>query len=200
MSMSLPHVISGHASLQSESTRQLQQQEDNQTNQNTTAKQQPLTSPSTHVSLSEESRHLLREEQKKADNNKIESNTSDPTQQLSKKEKQEIEHLKQRDQEVKNHEQAHATIGGQYAGAPRFTYDKGPDNKRYAVDGEVSIDLTEIANNPQATIDKMNKVYQAALAPAQPSNQDRSVALEAKQSITEAKLELIKERIKTDQS
>ncbi|MEQ9335590.1 MAG: putative metalloprotease CJM1_0395 family protein, partial [Miltoncostaeaceae bacterium] len=30
----------------------------------------------------------------------------------------------------------HAAAGGQYAGAPSFTYQTGPDGKRYAVGGE----------------------------------------------------------------
>ena len=44
----------------------------------------------------------------------------------------EIAKLSQRDQEVRAHEQAHAAVGGRYAGAPSFTYTSGPDGKRYA--------------------------------------------------------------------
>lgn len=112
---------------------------------------------------------------------------------LSDAEKKEVEHLKKRDLEVKNHERAHAAIGGRFAGAPNYQYETGPNGIRYAIDGEVPIDLTEIANDPQATIDKMNQVYRAALAPLEPSSEDRSIASEAQRSISSAKAELTKQ-------
>ncbi|RUM53159.1 MAG: catalase, partial [Marinomonas sp.] len=62
--------------------------------------------------------------------------------------------------------------------------------KRYITDGEVQIDVSPIANDPQATIEKMKQVYRAALAPAEPSAADRSVASEAQQQIAEATAEL----------
>lgn len=113
---------------------------------------------------------------------------------LSDEERKEIEQLKKRDLEVKNHERAHASIGGRYTGSPNFQYETGPNGARYAIDGEVSIDLTEVANNPQATIDKMKQVYRAALAPLEPSFQDRSIATQAQQTITTARTELAKEQ------
>ena len=67
-------------------------------------------------------------------------------------------------------------MGGIYAGAPSYSFVRGPDGKDYAVSGEVSIDVSPIAGNPQATIDKAQIVRRAALAPAQPSLQDRAVA------------------------
>ena len=102
---------------------------------------------------------------------------------------QEIEQLKTRDQEVRTHEQAHAAIGGQYAGAPQYEYTTGPDNKRYITDGEVSIDISE-AQSPEQTLRKMEQVRAAALAPAQPSSQDLKVAAEAAQKALEARSEI----------
>ena len=81
-----------------------------------------------------------------------------------------------RDREVRAHEAAHASVGGIYAGAPSYSFARGPDGKNYAVSGEVSIDVSPVAGNPQATIDKAQIVRRAALAPAQPSSQDRAVA------------------------
>ena len=98
---------------------------------------------------------------------------------LTDEEHQKVEDLKRRDAEVRAHEQAHAAVGGGYAGAPRFRFVRGPDGKFYAVAGEVSIDTSAVPGNPQATIRKMQQVKRAALAPQEPSAQDRRVAAEA---------------------
>ena len=111
--------------------------------------------------------------------------------QQEKQEAAEIEQLKARDQEVRVHEQAHAATGGQYAGAPRYEYTTGPDNKRYVTDGEVSIDVSE-EKTPEETLQKMEQVRAAALAPAEPSSQDLKVAAEASQKATEARSEIAK--------
>ena len=46
----------------------------------------------------------------------------------------------------------------------------------YATTGEVSVDTSAIPNDPEASIEKMRTVIAAALAPAEPSSQDRQVA------------------------
>ncbi|NMH60750.1 putative metalloprotease CJM1_0395 family protein [Alteromonas ponticola] len=107
-------------------------------------------------------------------------------------EEQKLKQLKDRDAEVRRHEEAHASVGGQYAGSPQYEYEEGPDGKRYAVGGEVSIDISEAAT-PEKTIQKMEQVRAAALAPEQPSQQDLKVAAEAQQKSAEAKAELTKE-------
>jgi len=104
-----------------------------------------------------------------------------------------ISDLKKRDQEVRSHEAAHAAVGGAFTGAPNLTYEKGPDGKRYAVQGEVSVDLSSIKGDPRATIAKMQKVHAAALAPVNPSVQDRRVASTATQLILQAQSELLAE-------
>jgi hypothetical protein len=118
----------------------------------------------------------------------------DPEQQKKEQaEQQRIAELKARDQEVKVHEQAHAAIGGQYAGAPSYEYETGPDGQQYAVGGEVRIDVSEIPNDPRATIQKMQQVKAAALAPAEPSNADRAVAAQASRTLMEAQADLAAE-------
>ncbi len=99
--------------------------------------------------------------------------------QLSEGEQKQVRELKAVDAEVRRHEQAHAAAGGQYAGAPQYEYTDGPDGKRYATSGHVSIDVTPIAGDPKATIEKMDVVQRAANAPAEPSGADRSVAAKA---------------------
>lgn len=103
---------------------------------------------------------------------------------------QTIRELAQRDREVRNHEQAHQAVGGQYAGAMSLTYTTGPDGKRYAVAGEVSIDISPVPGNPEATMDKAERIRRAALAPAEPSAQDRAVAAQATQLQIDAQAEL----------
>lgn len=117
--------------------------------------------------------------------------------QQEKQDAAEIEQLKARDQEVRVHEQAHASTGGQYAGAPQYEYTTGPDNKRYVTDGEVSIDVSE-AKTPEETLKKMEQVRAAALAPAEPSSQDLKVAAEASQKATEARSEIAKGQADVD--
>lgn len=105
---------------------------------------------------------------------------------------QQIAELKKRDQEVKAHEAAHAAVGGSATGAPSFTYEQGPDGRRYAVSGEVSVDLSPVAGDPHATIAKMQKVHAAALAPVNPSPQDKQVASAAIKTIASAQTELLR--------
>ncbi|GGA88604.1 hypothetical protein GCM10011369_33440 [Neiella marina] len=105
-------------------------------------------------------------------------------------EQQVVDQLEARDREVIAHEQAHAAVGGQYAGSPSYDYQRGPDGQMYAVSGEVSIDISPVPGDPVATIRKMRQVRAAALAPAEPSAQDRRVAQEAAQIIIEAQAQI----------
>ncbi len=102
-----------------------------------------------------------------------------------------IQQLSQRDREVRAHEQAHTAVGGQYAGSPSYTYSRGPDGVSYARGGEVSISSGAVAGDPQATLQKAETVKRAALAPAQPSGQDRRVAAGASQMAIEARSEIV---------
>lgn len=123
-----------------------------------------------------------------------EQQEDDPQQQKEEQaEQKQIAELKARDQEVKVHEQAHAAIGGQYAGSPSLEYETGPDGQQYAVGGEVRIDVSAVPNDPRATIQKMQQVKAAALAPAEPSSADRSVAAQASRTLMEAQAELAAE-------
>jgi hypothetical protein len=118
-----------------------------------------------------------------------ESDNSAQEQAQQAEEQRVISQLQSRDREVRAHEQAHAAIGGAHAGAPSYTYQTGPDGKKYAVGGEVSIDVAP-ESTPLATIRKMEVVRAAALAPAEPSSQDRKVAAQASMQIAQARSEL----------
>jgi len=107
-------------------------------------------------------------------------NKGTDTSQLTQEELQLVEQLKQTDSKVRQHEMAHVAAGGAYiTSGATFSYKQGPDGKKYAVAGEVSIDTSTEPGDPQATLQKMRKIKAAALAPADPSPQDIKVASQA---------------------
>ncbi|WP_417672222.1 putative metalloprotease CJM1_0395 family protein [Roseibium sp.] len=112
---------------------------------------------------------------------------------LSEAEEKQVKELQQRDREVRAHEQAHARVGGAYAGAPSYTFQQGPDGKRYAIGGEVQID-TSTERTPEATVRKMQIVIRAATAPAEPSSQDLKVAQQARAQLAAAQAEARQEK------
>ena len=117
---------------------------------------------------------------------------SDPAKSLSEAELKEVRELSQRDNEVRAHEQAHKSAAGSHGGSISLTYKQGPDGKRYAVEGEVPVDLSAVKGDPEATVAKMEQIHRAALAPAQPSSADRRVAARAAQKASKARQEIIK--------
>lgn len=115
---------------------------------------------------------------------------------LTSDEQKMVDQLKARDAEVRAHENAHKSAGGQYVmGGIMFRYQTGPDGKRYAVEGEVRIDTSSVSGDPEATIQKARAIRKAANAPASPSAQDRSVASQAATMEMEAQWELAKKRL-----
>lgn len=108
---------------------------------------------------------------------------------LTRQDKKEVEKLEKRDAEVREHEQQHKSAGGGVAGSIQLEYQVGPDGKQYAVGGEVSVDTSK-EETPEATIQKAQQIKRAALAPADPSHQDRSVASDAQRLEVEARQEL----------
>jgi len=109
---------------------------------------------------------------------------------LTREEQQVVTQLRVRDVQVRAHEQAHlAAAGGYAASGASFQYQRGPDGRKYAVGGEVQIDVSS-ESDPAKTIRKMNVVRAAALAPADPSAQDRRVAARAATGIADAQKDL----------
>lgn len=99
--------------------------------------------------------------------------------------------LRSRDREVRSHESAHASAGGDLVvSGPSFTYQKGPDGLSYAIGGEVQLDVSPVANNPEATLKKSEQIRRAALAPADPSSQDLRVASSANQLASKARIDI----------
>lgn len=95
---------------------------------------------------------------------------------LDTRDQQAVEALRRIDQRVHQHEQAHISVGGDLIlSGPNYAYETGPDGKRYAVAGEVTID-TSPARTPEDTVPKAQHIRATALAPSDPSPQDHSVA------------------------
>lgn len=117
---------------------------------------------------------------------------------LDEAEAAEVKELEDRDAEVKAHERAHQSAGGQYAGAPQYEYERGPDGKDYATEGHVDVDVSE-ESTPEKTLEKMQRVIAAAKAPAEPSSQDLKVAAEANQKAAEARTEIASEAVGNDE-
>jgi hypothetical protein len=116
-----------------------------------------------------------------------------PQAELTPEEQAVVDELRKRDAEVRAHEMAHVAAAGGLAGAPSFSYQTGPDGKRYAVGGSVSIDTSGGAD-PEDTIAKAQRIRAAALAPADPSGQDRAVAAKASQMEASARAALAAEK------
>lgn len=128
------------------------------------------------------------------DESGLQTDAAESVQGLDGAELKELQALKARDREVRAHETAHQAVGGQHAGAISYVFKQGPDGAQYAVGGEVPIDVSPVNGDPQATIEKMQVVRAAALAPAEPSSQDRAVAAEAMQQMLKAQVALARER------
>lgn len=144
----------------------------------------PVSSQSGSKTPPETSRPVTETESSKETQNK--NSAQADKEQLAK-----ITELSKRDREVRAHEQAHASVGGRYAGAPSLSYQRGPDGRLYAVSGEVAIDTSPIPNDPRATLEKALTVQRAALAPSDPSAADRSIASKAAAIAGQARAELL---------
>ena len=112
----------------------------------------------------------------------------------------EVRALASRDREVRAHEQAHAAAGGPYASHPHYNYTQGPNGVRYATSGHVNIDVSEVPGDAEATLAKMQTVVRAALAPAEPSAQDRAVAAKASALAAQARGEVAQEKRELDEA
>jgi hypothetical protein len=99
--------------------------------------------------------------------------------------------LKAVDTKVRAHEAAHQS-GPAASGGASFTYEKGPDGLMYAVGGEVPVRI-ETGSTPQETISNLQGVIATALAPADPSPQDLSIASKARVMMMKAQQEFAKE-------
>lgn len=110
---------------------------------------------------------------------------------LSAQDRIELAELKSTDSQVRAHEAAHQS-GPAASGGASFTYKKGPDGIMYAVGGEVPVRI-QTGSTPQETISNLQGVIATALAPADPSPQDISIASKARVMMMKAQQEFAQE-------
>lgn len=118
---------------------------------------------------------------------------------LSPKERHIVSKLQARDQEVRAHEAAHiSAAGGLAKGGANYTFQTGPDGKRYAIGGEVKISSPR-SSDPAQQAANAEKMLAAALAPAKPSSQDQAVASRARAMLSRARAAQAKEQLEERQ-
>ena len=108
---------------------------------------------------------------------------------LSPEEQAMVRELMARDQEVRNHEMAHAVAGVGMASGATYTYQRGPDGKQYAIGGEVQIQI-QPGGTPEETLRRAQQAQAAATAPSNPSAADLQVAAMAGRMQEQAQLEM----------
>ena len=85
-----------------------------------------------------------------------------------------LEKFKNKDAEIRTHEQVHASIG--HTTAPiSYSYQQGPDGKMYAVGGSVRLE-TSMPDDPKAAAFKLDILQKAASAPSNTSGADNAIA------------------------
>ncbi len=85
-----------------------------------------------------------------------------------------LEKFKNKDAEIRTHEQVHASIG--HTTAPiSYSYQQGPDGKMYAIGGSVRMD-TSIPDDPKAAAFKLDILKKAASGPTDTSGADNTIA------------------------
>ncbi len=108
------------------------------------------------------------------------SRTKDATgEPLSRENEALLRKLQARDAKVRNHEAAHVMAAGGQAGAPTYTYQTGPDGKRYAIGGSVNISMWRTGDAEQDARQAQN-VQRAAMATGEPSSRDMQTAMRAR--------------------
>lgn len=122
-------------------------------------------------------------------------NTPSRTPELTPAQQRQVRELERTDRKVREHEQAHISAGRELiTSGPNYTYTYGPDGKQYVVGGEVGID-TSPESEPEANIDKGQRIQITALAPSDPSPQDYRVASVGGQLESQGRSDLVREQL-----
>lgn len=170
----------------------------NESNNLTDLNTQSLNDEAATASISAKALELYNAEQSTNSNSEDETSNNSDKEELTQQEKQEVAELKTTDAEVKAHENAHkAAAAGLRTSAPNYEYETGPDGKKYAVAGDVNISY-QTSSDPEVNLKNAQQLKAAALAPAEPSSQDRKVAMKAEREIAKARQEIQEEELKKE--
>ncbi len=161
----------------------------------------PTDDNAAYASISPEAIALYNAEQQTGDGSESgrEGNSQTGEEELTQQEQREVSELKTTDAEVKAHENAHkAAAAGLSTSAPNYEYETGPDGKKYAVAGDVNVSY-QSSSDPEVNLKNAQQLRAAALAPADPSSQDRKVAMQAEREIAQARQEILEEQNKPEE-
>lgn len=148
----------------------------------------PTDDEAAFASISSEAMALFNAEQQS------ESDTNSQNDELTQQEQQEVSELKTTDAQVRAHEHAHlAAAAGLKTSGPNYEYETGPDGEKYAVAGDVNVSY-QSSSDPEVNLRNAQQLRAAALAPADPSAQDRKVAAQAEREIAQARQEIMQEQ------
>lgn len=107
-----------------------------------------------------------------------------------------VNELRQRDALVRRYVSSRqGTISGSSVG-PDYEFTRGPDGRTYAVKANVSINVSEVPGDPQATIRNARSASRLAMSPPMLSSEDNGVIFEAKELEAKARIEI--ERLDTE--
>lgn len=138
----------------------------------------------------QDTRGVEKNESSTQSNNNQEQKNEDSTQ-LTSQERVQLSELRSIDTKVRAHEAAHQS-GPAASGGASFTYEKGPDGVMYAVAGEVPVRI-QTGSTPQESVANLQGVIATALAPADPSPQDISIASKARVMMMQEQQKLARE-------
>ncbi len=152
-----------------------------------------------YASISPEAIALYQSEQGSNSESNQKSNTGSGNDELTQQEQREVSELKMTDSQVKAHEHAHkAAAAGLSTSGPNYEYETGPDGKKYAVAGDVNVSYKH-SDDPEVNLRNAQQLRASALAPADPSSQDRKVAMQAEREIAQARQEIMEEQRQTEE-
>ncbi|MGN7476947.1 putative metalloprotease CJM1_0395 family protein [Solibacillus silvestris] len=97
--------------------------------------------------------------------------------------------VQQAEKEVIARDNVHA------AGATTYTHVTAPDNQRYISSGEAAVQIPSANDASDETLELLEKVRQAALAPAEPSPQDLRIAESASAQIQQVRPDKAEEQM-----
>ena len=105
------------------------------------------------------------------------SNINAPTSNNSKSHQFEVSELKEHESSIVSHVQAHISSGGTIVSLPSYVYTTSKSGIRFISSGDVTFKMFKITEHQSTQLDRAKTIEKAALAPINPTPQDRSVSI-----------------------
>lgn len=121
------------------------------------------------------------------------------TDKLSESDEALLKKLQARDAKVRAHEAQHVmAAGGQTVGSPTYTYQTGPDGKRYAIGGSVNISILT-TGDAESDSRQAKTAMRAAMATGEPSARDMQTAMRASGRAAQAQQKALEQYMQPDE-